>query len=109
MEKKMKGKGEGHNALSRTCPLRDQYRAIAPSPAHPVDPDGDVRVPDTPAPSDAETLPPTPGASGPFTVVSENRSASLIALHKQGASTEELCRSLLSADDLADITSCLNE
>jgi hypothetical protein len=108
VEKKMKGKGEGHNALSRSCPLHEQYRVIAPTPRRP-DSDGDIIVPDAPTPSDAETLPPTPGASGPFTMVLEDRSASLITLHKQGASTDELCRSLLSAADLADLTPHLNE
>jgi hypothetical protein len=105
----MKGKGEGHNALSRSCPLRVQYRTTPPTPARPTDTDGDVRVPDAPAPSDAETLPPTPGASGPFTVLSDTRTASIVELHNQGASTDEICRSLLSDADAAAISPYLNE
>jgi hypothetical protein len=112
----MKGKGEGHHALSHSCPLRSQFRAPHPSPPSGTDPDGDVRVPDAQAPSDptpitvssatpaSETLTPTPGAEGPFVVVPENQSALLTALHHQGASMKEMCQALLNPQELADLS-----
>jgi hypothetical protein len=96
-------KGEGHNALSHSCPLRALYRAAIPDPI-PIS-KGEAQPPVAQSSSDAETLPPTPGAAGPFTVVSENRSATLVALHKQGASMEELCRALLTTEEIADLSS----
>jgi hypothetical protein len=116
IEKKMKGKGEGHNALSHPCPLHSQFRAPHPSPPSGTDPEGDVRIPDAQAPSvpapaaetsampASEDLTPTPGAEGPFTVVPENRSAVLIALHQQGANMEEMCHALLTPQQIADLS-----
>jgi hypothetical protein len=111
----MKGKGEGHNALSHSCPLRAQFRSPHPSPPSGTDLDGDVRIPDVQCPADpipptassvaetSEDLTPTPGAEGPFTVVPPNRSAVLTALHQQGASMAEMCTALLSPQQLADL------
>jgi hypothetical protein len=108
IEHKHKLKGEGHNALSHSCPLRALYRAVAADPApsarHPADSDGDVPIPDAPS-SSADTIPPTPGAEGPFTLVPDNKRDTLVAMHKQGASTDEMCRSLLSSEELADFSS----
>jgi hypothetical protein len=111
----MKGKGEGHNALSHSCPLRAQFRSPHPPPPSGTDLDGDVRILDAPcsadpihatAPSatpDSKDLTPMPGAKGPFTVVPPDRSAVLTALHQQGASMAEMCTALLSPQQLADL------
>jgi hypothetical protein len=107
IERKHKLKGEGHNALSHSCPLRALYRASAadppPPPRCPSDLDGDVSIPDAPS-SSAHTIPPTPGAAGPFTLVPEDKCATLVALHNQGANTDEMCRSILSSQQLADLS-----
>jgi hypothetical protein len=100
IEKKHKLKGAGHNALSHSCPLRALHRVTIPDPSPPPHPAAGEQVP-----SKAETLPPTPGEAGPFTVVPENRSQTLIALHQKGASTDELCRALLSQEEIADLES----
>ena len=107
IEKKDKGKGAGHNALSHSCPLRSTY--CLPAPTTVSDPDGNVWVSDAQSLSEAETLPPTLGASGPFTLVLETRSAKLVELHQQGVSTADLCHSLLSPEEIADLESHINE
>jgi hypothetical protein len=107
IERKHKLKGEGHNALSHSCPLRALYRAVAadpaPSPHRLSDSDGNIPIPDAPR-SSADTIPPTPGADGPFTLVPADKCEALVALHNQGASTDELCRSVLSSKDIADLS-----
>jgi hypothetical protein len=107
IERKHPRKGEGHNALSHSCPLRALYRNgttnPTPSSTCPADSDGDVPIPDAPS-SSADTIPPTPGAEGPFTLVPETKCETLIALHKQGASTDDMCHSILSSNELADLS-----
>jgi hypothetical protein len=107
IERKHKLKGEGRHALSQLCPLRALYRATAPDPlmSSRRDPDGDIHVPDAPGSSDVDTVPPTLGAAGPFTLVPQNKSSHLMALHEQGANTDEMCCALMSPEQLADLSS----
>jgi hypothetical protein len=105
IERKHKLKGEGHNALSHSCPLRALYRSVAADPSAPTRrpsvSDGDAPFPG----SSADTIPPTPGADGPFTLASDSKCETLVALHCHGASTEEMCRSILSTEQLTDLSS----
>jgi hypothetical protein len=109
IERKHKLKGEGHTALSHSCPLRALYRAVAPDHAAPQRgpsaSDEDVHLPDAPSSSGGDTIPPTPGAEGPFTLVTESKSAALVELHNQGATTDDLCRALLGPEQYLDISS----
>jgi hypothetical protein len=112
IERKHKLKGEGHTALSHSCPLRALYWTVAPnvttSSHRPTTADEDVHIPDAPdalSSSDSNTVPPTLGAEGPFTLIPENRLAMLVALHNAGANTQEMCQALLTAEQLSDLSS----
>jgi hypothetical protein len=101
-----KKKGDSHHALSPSCPLCALYRTAAadsdskPQPHATMRPapdlDDDVHVLDA-MPSDAETLPPTPGAAGPFTLAPAMMPAALTTLHQTGADDDTLIRSLVSS------------
>jgi hypothetical protein len=98
--------GGGHNTLSNGCPLQSLHCSSLTESDSDSAPltcvskgNGDASIPD--ALSRSETLPPTPGASGPFTVMTPD---TLRALDAQGADIVQA----LVPDEVIALTMDLN-